>query len=339
MSNQRRNTGYYWLVLALTTFAVISAAYLYLTGPGGDSGVTEPVRADTIVPYNSAREGSEVEPQIFFYPLSPAPGDFLIVEAGPLPQGEDFEIDFDFFGVLSDYYHVGNLLFAVIAVNWDINPGTYKVAVVPVQENATAKGAALAEGQVEIAAKEFKFSRFSMPADRTAGWTAARLAEDREKVRIARETTEPHPLWVQTFIPPLEGRISSEYAAIRVINNNPPRRHAGIDIAVDEGTPVIAPNRGIVRLAEFLLSGGNSVIIDHGMDLSSTYLHLHTINVEVGDIVERGDLIGTVGMTGYATGNHLHWEVNIGQTPVNPGQLMANELLWIPPAYQKDYLW
>ncbi len=268
--------------------------------------------------------------EILFYPANPAPGDFLIVETGPFDSEVPVEIKYDFPGVISEYYRAGELLYAIIAIGFDAAPGNYHMMT---EVNSARLESDTLVAEITITEKNFSLSRFSMPPDRTVGWTAARLAEDREKVRLARETTEPYPLWLQTFVPPLEGRITSAFGAIRIINENPPRRHNGIDIAADEGTPVVAPNSGIVRLAEFLLSGGNTVIIDHGIGISSTYMHLHTIAVEVGQTIDRGELIGTVGMTGYATGNHLHWEVNIGQTPVNPEQLMRNELLWIAPAY------
>ena len=271
--------------------------------------------------------------EILFYPANPAPGDFLIVEAGPFDREIPVEIKYNFPGVITEYYRAGELLYAIIAIGFDAAPGSYHLMT---EVNSARLESDTLVTEITIAGKDFSLSRFSMPPDRTAGWTAARLAEDREKIRLARETTEPYPLWLQTFILPLEGRITSTFGAIRIINENPPRRHNGIDIAADEGTPVVAPNGGIVRLAEFLLSGGNTVIIDHGIGISSTYMHLHTINVEKGQAIGRGELIGTVGMTGYATGNHLHWEVNIGQTPVNPDQLMQNELLWIAPAYVAD---
>ncbi len=275
------------------------------------------------------------ETQIYFYPENPFPGDFLVIEAVPVNIDKAVAIDSGFQGTVSCYYHIGESLFAVTGISSDTEPGIYRVSIL-LEE--TGSKAVLAFGDLEIGSKDFQVSRFRVPPTATAGWSAERLAEDREKMRMARETTEPHPLWMQGFLAPLEGKISSEYAAIRYINDSPPRRHNGIDIAADEGLPVVATNRGIVRLAEFLLSGGNTVIIDHGLNFSSTYMHLETITVQPGDSVDRGEQIGTVGMTGYANGPHLHWEVNAGQAPVNPMQLLENDLLWIPPAYVKKML-
>lgn len=321
------------VILYLVTALLFVATTFFLvhdkgTAPGYelDSGRTVP----TIFNPDGEIAG---EMRVFFYPANPAPGDFVIVEAGPFNREATVDLTFGFEGVVSEYYWAGSLLYAVIAIRFDTEPGIYQLTA-QIDSGQPEKDKLTTE--ITIAEKDFMLSHFSMPPDRTVGWTAARLAEDREKVRLAREVTEPHPLWLQPFIVPLDGRISSEYGAIRIVNDNPPRRHNGIDIAADEGTAVISPTGGIVRLAEFLLSGGNTVIIDHGVGLSSTYMHLHTISVEVGRVIGRGELIGTVGMTGYATGPHLHWEVNIGQTPVNPEQLMQNELLWIAPAYVAD---
>ncbi len=319
--------------LLIAVFLVFAALFLFQDAGTGYEVTPAPARK--ITPYFNLDFDPTVEKKVTLYPAEPNPGDFLILEVGPVLPEAKTALRFDFPGAVSTYYRLGSLFYAVIAISYNTEPGLHIITL-----EIDSPGEAIDQKEIEVmlTEREFQISRFSMPAGTTAGWTAARLAEDREKIRLAREESEAHPLWQHAFISPLEGRISSEYGAIRYINNNPPRRHSGIDIAIDEGTPIIAPNAGIVRLAEFLLSGGNTVIIDHGMNLSSTYMHLHTMAVEAGDFIERGELIGTVGMTGYATGPHLHWEVNIGQIPVNPEQLFENDLLWIPPAYTLDFL-
>jgi len=289
----------------------------------------------TDTPIYITMAGLEAEKEIFLQPQNPDPGDFLVVEAGPLTGNIDVILDFDFDGALSTIYRTGSRLYAVIAICYDNKPGRYRLSINKDSQQRTSKSL---ETAFNIGEKEFAFASFSMPASRTAGWTSARLAEDRENIRLARELSEPHPLWLQRFVRPLEGRITSTYGAIRVINNNPPRRHSGIDIGAPEGTPIVAANRGIVRLAEHLLAGGKTVIIDHGINLSTTYMHMSSIAVNEGQMVERGELIGTVGMTGYATGPHLHWEANIGHAPVNPEQLLEDDLLWVPPAYVEKML-
>ncbi len=320
------------MIILIAVFLVASFFFLLEDIVPASTPVPAPgsEQAQKIIPLFPVFAETDSEKELIFYPQLPAPGDFMIVEAGPLSDEVEVELAIDFPGSISHLYRLGGLLYAVVAISYNTEPGSYSLIIRAGNEE---QGSDILSADILISDKEFLTSQFSMPASRTEGWTAERLAEDREKVRLARETTEPYPLWTERFINPLEGRITSEYGAIRIINQNPPRRHSGIDIATEEGEPIIAPNRGVVRLSEFLLSGGYTVIIDHGMGLSSTYMHLHELAVKTGEVVERGEKIGTVGMTGYATGPHLHWEVNIGQVPVNPEQLLDNELLWIPPAY------
>lgn len=269
------------------------------------------------------------EPGIIAYPRKVSPGDFFILQAGPFPGETEIALELELTGELSPPYRVGDYVYFIVGVSYITVPGEYGLALVV--EPAGRAGSTY-HLSLEIVPGEFVLSRFSMPAERTAGWTADRLAEDRGRVKKARLDTGPRPLWFQPFIQPVDGYISSEFGAIRIVNNDPPRRHAGIDLAADEGTLVSTTNRGVVRLTAFLLSGGNTVVIDHGMNLSSTYMHLHTIMVEEGESVERGQIIGTVGATGYATGPHLHWEVNLGFTPVNPIMLIKGALFYLPPA-------
>src|SRR5665647_2010269 len=101
-------------------------------------------------------------------------------------------------------------------------------------------------------------------------------------------------------------------------------RHSGLDLAAPLGTPVHAPNNGKVTLAAGgLLSTGNTIVIDHGMGLFTSYYHLNTMNVKAGDAVNKGDVIGTVGTTGFSTGPHLHYAVSIYNTNVNTYQPLA----------------
>jgi murein DD-endopeptidase MepM/ murein hydrolase activator NlpD len=95
--------------------------------------------------------------------------------------------------------------------------------------------------------------------------------------------------------------------------------HTGIDIAKPEGTPILGGAPGTVTLAGNNGSYGNTVIIEYfdaetGIGVRILYAHLATINVAVGDILEIGDIIGTVGSTGTATGAHLHMEVSINES-------------------------
>jgi hypothetical protein len=103
--------------------------------------------------------------------------------------------------------------------------------------------------------------------------------------------------------------------------------HLGVDIASPLGTPVPAAGRGRVVFADTRILTGNTVIVEHLPGLFSVYYHMSTIAVKTGDVVERGQVIGTVGMTGFATGPHLHWEVEDGGVAVDPDALVRGPLL------------
>ncbi|HOV61918.1 MAG TPA: M23 family metallopeptidase [Candidatus Hydrogenedentes bacterium] len=99
--------------------------------------------------------------------------------------------------------------------------------------------------------------------------------------------------------------------------------HEGQDISAPYGTPVVATARGVVRLAGYKDAYGNMVIIDHGDGIQTAYAHLSAILVKPGDKVSRGQVIGKVGSTGRSTGNHLHYEVRLNNSPVNPMRYIA----------------
>lgn len=118
--------------------------------------------------------------------------------------------------------------------------------------------------------------------------------------------------WSQRMIWPARGRISGVFGSQRIYRGGVPAAyHSGTDVAAGAGATVVAPADGVVVLAPppaFSLEG-NLVIIDHGLGLSSAFLHLARADVREGDVVRQGQAIGTVGATGRATGPHLHWSL------------------------------
>jgi murein DD-endopeptidase MepM/ murein hydrolase activator NlpD len=125
------------------------------------------------------------------------------------------------------------------------------------------------------------------------------------------------------FVWPVEGPISGVYGSQRFYNGEPRRPHFGVDVAVPTGTVVRAPAAGRVTLAESdLYFSGGTVILDHGYRLSSSFLHMSEVSVQVGDELQAGDIIGAVGATGRATGPHLDWRMNWREERIDP-QLLA----------------
>ncbi|PZO72142.1 MAG: peptidase [Sphingomonas taxi] len=126
--------------------------------------------------------------------------------------------------------------------------------------------------------------------------------------------------WRQSFAWPATGRISGLFGSQRVYKGEPGSYHSGTDIARPTGAVVTAPADGVVILAAdrpFTLEG-NLLMLDHGMGLNSAFLHLSRIDVKPGDHVTKGQPIGAVGMTGRATGPHLHWSLRWNDAKLDP---------------------
>lgn len=153
-----------------------------------------------------------------------------------------------------------------------------------------------------------------------------RRARETGMVREARSYTTGALDWLKGFIRPAEGRFSGFYGSQRILNGKPRSPHYGLDIAAPIGTSIVAPAAGIIRLAvpDFLLEGG-IVIIDHGFGVTSTLFHMNSVDVKVGDTVEQGQQIGTVGKKGRASGPHVDWRVNWRNVRLDPILLITPE--------------
>src|SRR5690606_10972710 len=124
---------------------------------------------------------------------------------------------------------------------------------------------------------------------------------------------------------PLHGRESSAFGLRRFFNNEERNPHSGQDIAAPTGTPSVAPAPSTVVLTGEFFFNGNSVFIDHGQGLIRMLCHLHSIDVKEGSELQAGDVIGTVGATGRATGPHLHWTVSLNNARIDPRLLLATD--------------
>ena len=148
---------------------------------------------------------------------------------------------------------------------------------------------------------------------------AARIAREQAQVVAARERDDERIDFAQAFSWPVEGRISGRFGNQRIYNGTPKSAHSGMDIAAPNATPVKAPAAGVVTFAapDLYLTGG-TLLLDHGHGVSSNFLHLSRLDVEVGDRVEQGQVIGAVGATGRATGPHLHWGMSWFDVRIDP---------------------
>jgi murein DD-endopeptidase MepM/ murein hydrolase activator NlpD len=151
---------------------------------------------------------------------------------------------------------------------------------------------------------------------------AARIAREQAAVVAARARDDDRADFAGGFSWPLRGRISGVFGSQRIYNGSPRAPHSGLDVAAPSGTALRSPAPGLVVYADpdLYLTGG-TVVIDHGHGLSSTFLHLSRIDVEVGQRLERGEVFGAVGATGRATGPHMHWGLTWFDVRLDPAQL------------------
>jgi murein DD-endopeptidase MepM/ murein hydrolase activator NlpD len=147
-----------------------------------------------------------------------------------------------------------------------------------------------------------------------------RQAED-EKRRIGATTTDK-PLWEGPFTQPRNTKVFANFAETRTYvyggREIDTQVHYGYDLASTKQSPVPAANKGAVVFAGPLTIYGNTVVVDHGLGLQTLYAHLSSIEVKVGDAVEKGAELGRTGATGLAIGDHLHFEVLVNGVSVTP---------------------
>ena len=179
------------------------------------------------------------------------------------------------------------------------------------------------EQQLAVAARAWDISRLStlpkipLPQPTFDRLRPAELAQ----IAAARATVTDADGWRQAFRWPTTGRISTLFGSQRIYaNGEAGSYHSGLDIARPTGTAVVAPADGVVILAADhpFTPEGNLLMVDHGMGLNSAFFHLSRIDVKVGDHVRQGQPIGLVGMSGRATGPHLHWSLQWRGAKLDP---------------------
>jgi murein DD-endopeptidase MepM/ murein hydrolase activator NlpD len=152
--------------------------------------------------------------------------------------------------------------------------------------------------------------------------TQARVDAEVEQARaVGRAAHETTRLWT-TFTVPRPSKVRSVFGAGREFNGEVTSRHYGTDFAGTTGAPVRAAGRGVVALVANFYLAGHAVYLSHGGGLVTGYFHLSRVDVEVGDTVARGQVIGGVGRSGRATGPHLHWMARYGAITVDPMSLI-----------------
>jgi len=263
---------------------------------------------------------------IVVQPLPAAQGSTMVIE---VHTTEPVTLEGTLFEQQVRFAEEGGVYFGLVGIHVFTEPGLYELELRAVDHQGRST---LITTGVVVEEGRFNYERIDLPASRTSLLDPAIIAQDRERLEAVRRTFTPERRWRGPFQFPCVGTISAYFGAHRSYAGGPyTSYHSGVDLRAPSGTPVHAPAAGTVVLAEPLALWGNSVLIDHGWGVLTGYGHLSAIEVQAGQQVAPGDLIGRVGNTGLSTGAHLHWEVIVGGISVNGLQWMEEFYDWPEP--------
>jgi hypothetical protein len=150
-----------------------------------------------------------------------------------------------------------------------------------------------------------------------------RIIAENKIIKKSKKILLDNEDFINGFVQPVDGIITGVFGSQRILNGKPKSPHRGLDIANNEGTPVVSTNDGVIILAEpDLYYTGGTIVIDHGYGVKSIYAHLASVDVALNSKIKKNEVIGTVGSTGRSTGPHLHWGIMVFDTYVDPELLL-----------------
>lgn len=257
--------------------------------------------------------------QVRVVPAAPRQGDTVLVFVAGTKGAQNVE------GSLGaqhlTFFPYGTEYAALAGVDLETKPGKVPWRIGLVDGDGASRKAT---GSVTIKAGGFPVERLTLPGGMVNLDPEAerRAANEAVRMRALYDTVTPERLWRGPFTQPVASRKpGGGFGSRRIINGQPRMPHSGIDYSADRGTPVVASNRGRVALLGEFFFAGRLVALDHGLGLYTLYFHLDGVAVTEGQMVERGETVGTVGTTGRSTGPHLHFAAQLGRARVNPPDL------------------
>ena len=203
----------------------------------------------------------------------------------------------------------GRRWIAIVGIPLTVKPGTQQIE---------ASGQTLS---FTVGPKHYREQRITLKNQEQVNPSPANLK------RIERELAEQTRAYQQfsprqpsnlLFDRPVNGPLSSPFGLRRFFNGEERNPHSGLDFAVGAGTPIKAPAAGKVTLIGDYFFNGKTVFVDHGQGLISMFCHLSKVDVQLGQELPRGGVVGRVGATGRATGPHMHWNVSLNDARVDP---------------------
>jgi murein DD-endopeptidase MepM/ murein hydrolase activator NlpD len=245
-------------------------------------------------------------------------GDPFLVSIGGATFSKIKKLTFD--GVAVTVFSYQNAPTALVGVDLRKKPGIYKLTL-------TLSGGQVVTKNVTVSTRPQVAEPLGIPLSLGGNTTVSQdnmvaelVAENKTLTNIK---TFAAALWTKKFILPLSKIFVTDPYGYSRETGAYSIPHKGVDYRAAIGTPVMAINRGIVRVTQNYSDYGNTIVIDHGLGVMSFYLHLSKINVKVGQLVQQGQVIALSGDTGYTLGSHLHLSVRIGGISIDPVKFFA----------------
>jgi murein DD-endopeptidase MepM/ murein hydrolase activator NlpD len=263
-------------------------------------------------------------PSVTWHPLRLHPGDVAWVHVGGVAADAVIEGSLGSRSLAFFPYAGGQA--AVVGIDLEVKPDpqAWRLAILEAGREPRHLS-----GRLTIRRRDFPVQRLTLPTAMVDldPETERRAVSEGERLRTLYRTVTAERLWRGHFVRPVAGTAApTGFGSRRIINGQPRAPHSGGDYAAERGTPVVAANGGRVALVADFFFPGRLVAVDHGLGLYTLYFHLDSVAVTDGELVDRGQLLGTVGATGRATGPHLHFGVQLGGSRIDPAALLSLDL-------------
>ncbi len=211
----------------------------------------------------------------------------------------------------------------LIGIALGSEPGTFPLEIIDISKPG-GPYPTVSKVDVVVASRTYTIENVNFTKQKTD----LMRAERRESALIGqrKKYLSRDQLWEGLFAEPVHGPVIGEFGLKRLRNGKIEAGfHKGVDLRASEGTPILAPNNGVVLMASTLKAHGKTVMLNHGQGVVTIFLHMSKLGVHPGQKVKKGDVIGWVGATGLATAPHLHWQLYVHGVPVDPDQWLQTE--------------
>jgi murein DD-endopeptidase MepM/ murein hydrolase activator NlpD len=242
------------------------------------------------------------------------PGSAVLLQVAGFPKGSTFKGDIN-----KSKFPISKKGIAIVALDMSAKSGRY--ATVRVKISPKNGRTETISRKFWISPRKYKEEHITLPKKKVdlGRKDLSKAGKETKAIKATYKLRGGEMGYNVAFRQALEGRFSGVFGSRRVLNGKPKRPHNGVDIAAPKGNPIIttAPGKVVLTGKDYFFTG-NTIVIHHGDGVISLYAHMDTMLVEKGEWVPGDTVIGTVGMTGRATGPHLHWGMLVRGARVDP---------------------